>query len=277
MNILGIIKDSFLFPSKNTGRFAIYLLLSVLAEGLIIGGLFTYGLGIFNGENYLLGGIYIIISMLIGFIICGYHIKVIKSGIELDNEVPVFELFENFMTGFDNIVVSIVYFIIPALIVIVVALDRNLFGNAVAIIEEIFSQILNVLIMDATVNTALNAISHTVDIFLGSLAITLAAAFIIFLIFSILQTIAEVRLANTGSLKEALNIFETLKDIKRIGVGKVILLLLLLAVIIGIIEIILTFVFSYYMFLVAVIYIIITPYLALVTQRAFGLLYSDIA
>ena len=276
MNITGIIKDAFLFPSKNTGRFAIYLLLSVLMTGFALGGVLTYNFGLFDPENYLIGGMYLIISMLIGFIIAGYHISVIKSGIELDDEVPVFQLFENFMTGFDNFLVSFVYFTIPALIVLLVACDTNLFGNAINIVKEFVLQIFNVYIMGDSVSLAVNALSQTVSNFVSSLVITITTALIIFLIFSFLQTMAEARLANTGSLREALNIFESAKDIKRIGVGKVIILFLLIIIVIAIIEIILITVLSYYLFLLWVLFIIITPYLVLVTQRALGLLYSDI-
>ena len=88
---------------------------------------------------------------------------------------------------------------------------------------------------------------------------------------------AEARLANTGSIREALNIFEAAKDITRIGLGKAILLLLAVVLIIAVIEIILLMALSYFPFLLSIIYIIMTPYLVLVTQRALGLLYSDIA
>ena len=277
MNITGIIKDAFLFPSKNTGRFAMYLLLSVLMIGFIIGGILTYAFGFINAEDYLIGGIYLIIAMLIGFIISGYHIKLIKSGIELDEEVPTFELFENFMTGFDNVVVSLFYFIIPALIVLVIGADTNIFGNAIAIGEELVRQIFIVYIMGNSTDIAVNALSHTIDNFMNSLTITLTAALILFIIFSIIQSAAEARLANTGSLKEALNIFEALKDIKRIGVVKVIILVLLVFVIMAIIEIIFISLFQYYPFLLSIIYIILTPYMALVTQRTIGLTYSEIA
>lgn len=276
MNITGIIKDAFLFPSKNTGRFAIYLLLSVLMTGFALGGIFTYNFGLFDGENYLIGGMYLIISMLIGFIISGYHVNVIKSGIELDDEVPVFQLFENFMTGFDNVLVSIVYFIIPALIVLLVAFDTNLFGNTISVGREFVLQLFNVYIMGDSITLAVNALSHALSAFVTSLAITLTFALIIFVIFSFLQAMAEARLANTGSLREALNIFESAKDLIRIGVGKSILLILLIIIVIAIIEIILITVLSSYLFLLSVIFIIITPYLVLVTQRALGLLYSDI-
>ena len=276
MKMTGIIKDALLFPSKNTGRFAIYLLLSVLMTGFAIGGVFTNALGLFDGENYLLGGIYIIISIMIGFLIAGYHIKVIKSGIDHDDEVPVFELYKDFMTGFDNTVVSLVYFIIPALIVLLVALDTNLFANAIAVVHEVVYQTFNVYIMGTSTALAATAITYTFEKFVGSLAMTVTAAIIIFAIFFVIQNMAEARLANTGSLKEALNIFEAIKDIARIGVGRVILLILVLFLVIAIIDIIFIAVLSYFPFLLAVIYIVITPYLALFTQRALGLLYSEI-
>ena len=213
---------------------------------------------------------------MISFLIAGYHIKVIKSGIDHDDEVPVFELYKDFMTGFDNTVVSLVYFIIPALIVLLVALDTNLFANAIAVVHEVVYQTFNVYIMGTSTALAATAITYTFEKFVGSLAMTVTAAIIIFAIFFVIQNMAEARLANTGSLKEALNIFEAIKDITRIGVGRVILLILFLFLVIAVIDIIFIAVLSYFPFLLSVIYIVITPYLALFTQRALGLLYSEI-
>ena len=51
MKITEIIKDAFLFPSKNTGRYAIYLLLSVLIVLFALGGVLTNALGIIDGEK----------------------------------------------------------------------------------------------------------------------------------------------------------------------------------------------------------------------------------
>ena len=276
MKTTEIIKDAFLFPSKNTGRFAIYLLLSVLMVGFALGGVFTYAFGFIDAENYLAGGIYLIIAMLIGLIITGYHIQVIKSGIEHDDNVPVFELYENFMTGFDNFIVSIIYFIIPTLIVMLVGLDTNLFGNAIAVVKEFVLQIFNVYIMGNPIDTAINAISLALINLLNSLAITITVALILFVIFSFFQTMAEARLANTGSLSEALNVFEAAKDISRIGVGKVIILILLVIIIAAVVEMVFSAVFSIVPIL-AILSVVITPYLAFFANRAIGLLYSDIA
>ena len=131
--------------------------------------------------------------------------------------------------------------------------------------------------MGDSIDIAVSAISLALTNLLNSLAITITVASIVFLIFSILQLMAEARLANTGSLREALNIFEAAKDITRIGVGKVILLLIAVVAVIAIIELILIIALAFYPFLLSVLYIILTPYMVLVSQRALGLLYSDIA
>lgn len=275
MNITGIIKDAFLFPSKNIKRFAIYSLLSVLMVGFAFVGIIIYALGLLDAQNYLFGGIFLIISMLVGFIIYGYRIKVIKSGIEHDDKVPAFEWYETFMTGFDNAIVSLVYFIIPALIVAITLYDANLFGNVAAIGHEFVSQIINVYNMSTTVNLAITAIFNSVVNFVIYLAIIITVSLIVFAIFSIIQTLAEARLANTGSLSEALNIWGAVKDIKRIGICKVILVLILIFVITAIIEIVLAIITLQFLAL-AILYIITTPYLALFAKRALGLLYSDI-
>ena len=277
MNITEIIKDAFLFPSKNMERFAVYLVLSVLMTVFILGGTLVYPWGFFNVDNYAIGGIYLVIALVIGFFISGYHLKVIKSGIELDDEVPVFELGENFLGGFEITIISVFYFIIQAFIIAVSVLATNVFGNAIAIVQQIRLQIFNVFFMVNSADIAVDAISNAVFNFIISLAITIAVALIVFLIFSILQSASQARLANTDSLKDALNIFETLKDIKRIGIVKVLLLVLLVLVIIAVMATIFISLFSYFPLLLSVIYIILVPYIALAIQRLIGLAYSDIA
>ena len=277
MNITEIIKDAFLFPSKNMERFAVYLVLSVLMTVFILGGTLVYPWGFFNVDNYAIGGIYLVIALVIGFFISGYHLKVIKSGIELDDEVPVFELGENFLGGFEITIISVFYFIIQAFIIAVSVLATNVFGNAIATVQEIRLQIFNVFFMVNSADIAVDAISNAVFNFIISLAITIAVALIVFLIFSILQSASQARLANTDSLKDALNIFETLKDIKRIGIVKVLLLVLLVLVIIAVMGVIFIILFNYLPLVVSVIYIILVPYIALAIQRLIGLAYSDIA
>ena len=275
MDVMDIIKDSFVFPSKNIKLLLIFELLSIVAGAFSVIGTIIYVLGFISPEYFMWGGIAVIISMLIGWVLSGYLISVIKSGIELDDDVPEFEWWNNFNNGFNYFIVSIVYYIIPAFIVVVVGYLTNIFGNVLAVAQEVIAQGMNIFMGTTTVFVS-EAMAQAMVNLAVSLAITATIAVILFVIFSFLQTIAGARLANTGSLTEALNIFESAKDIRRIGVGKVIILILLVIIIIAVIEAILSAIYSYIPIL-SILSIIITPYLMFFAQRAVGLLYSDIA
>ena len=275
MDVMELIKDAFVFPSKNIKNLLIYELLAIVAGIFSLGGTVTYFLGVLNPELFMWGGIACIISMLIGWVLSGYLISVIKSGIDLDDKVPEFEWWENFTTGFDNFIVTIVYFVIPAFIVVVVGYLTNIFGNVMLVAQELFLQV-NTAYMGNTTFLVTDTLSQAMVNLAISLATTLTVAVVVFVIFSFFQLMAESRLANTGSLMEALNIFEAAKDIGRIGIGKVIIVVLLVLIIVAVIEFVLSAIFSILPIL-SILSIIITPYLLFFVERAVGLLYSDIA
>lgn len=277
MDIAEIIKDAFVFPSKNLGALAIYIVLSILVSAFAFGGVFTSIFGFTRSIEYLvIGAVYLIISIMIGFIMSGYQISIIKSGIELDDEAPDFEWEENLISGVKNTIVAIVYFIIPAIIVAIVGIITNVPANIASVGQEFASKMGNVTVHANAYAPAVNVVSQSFSNLVGSLAITLTVALVLFIIFSFIQTIAEARLADTGSLVKALNIPEAVKDIMEIGAGKFIGLIVLIVIISLVIEIILAFAFNYMPFL-SILSLIITPYLLFFANRAVGLLYFDIA
>lgn len=275
MDIIEIIKDSFLFPSKDIKLLLIYELLAIVAGVFSIVGTVVYALGFITPECFMWGGIAVIVSMLIGWILSGYLVSVVKSGIDRDDDVPEFVWWDNFINGFNYFIVSIVYFIIPAFIVLVVGVATNVFGNVMALIQEILLQVTTSYMANSTFVIS-DAMAQAIANLAVSLAVTATVGIVVFIIFSFLQTMAGARLANTGSLTEALNVFESAKDISRIGIGKVIVVIILVIVIVAVIEMILSAIFNYVPIL-SILSIIITPYLLFFTQRAVGLLYSDIA
>lgn len=275
MDIIEIIKDAFVFPSKDVKILLIYVILSILAAFFATMGSAVYVFGFLIPECFMWGGMAVVLAMLIGWVMSGYSISVVKSGIEQDDEVPAFNWWENFITGFYSFATTIVYYLIPAIIVAIVGLMTNIYGNIWAVIDEIVKQILSVA-SGYSSNFAYDLIAQALSQLIVSLAITMTVAIIVFIIFSFLETMAQARLANTGSLGEALNIYESAKDIIRIGIGKVIALILLVIIVVGVINIILSAIFSYVPIL-SILSVIITPYLVLFGQRAIGLLYSDIA
>lgn len=272
MDITEIIKRAFIFPSKNLEILSIYAILSILAGAFAFQGVVTFIFGIIDVWNFLIGGVYIVISIIIGIITRRISVQCVKSGIELQEKIPDFKWWGNWGTGIKKIVITIFYFIVPALIVVFIALITNVFGNIIYVGHALVSQASPTIMGNATVADTITQASF--PLFL-SLAFTLATGLIIFLVFTFFQVIAEARLAHTGSLKKALNIFSAAKDLKMIGVGKVILLSVLILVIVSFIEMILTFIFDHLVVL-SLLNIVITPYIALFGQSAIGFLYSDI-
>ena len=187
--------------------------------------------------------------------------------------MPDFKWWQSFGTGLNKLIVTIFYFLVPALIIVAIALATNVIGGITALTQGITTLVSNVITGDVV--AASDAIYHASLPLMVSVSITISLAMILLLIFSFFQAIGEARLAHTGSLKNALNIIGAARDIKRIGLGKLILLSVLLYVIITIIQFILTIFFNQLPVL-SILFIIITPYLELFGQRSLGLLYSDI-
>ena len=278
MEIMDIIKEAFIFPSNNLEKLAIYIVLTFVLGLIVAGGVITTVAGVNNSSVYLiLAAILFIISIIVALIISGYQLAILKSGIDLDDEAPSFDWKNDLITGIKLIIVNIVYMIIPAIIIGIVALITNVPGNVVRVSQEVAANSANATaIANSTAPVAANISEATAAAFVSSMAVTAIVGLILVIIFAFFLTMGQSRLANTGSLGEALNIPEAARDISRIGVGKVIAVVLLIIVVIGVIQAILGYVYGQVPQL-SLLSIIVTPYLAFFSQRAYGLLYSDIA
>lgn len=276
MEITEIIKESFIFPANNLKALAIYIAITFVMGILVAGGIFS-ALGIQNSALYgILSFILFIIAVLVGFILSGYEIDIIKTGIDLEDLAPDFDWKADLIRGIKAIIVAIVYFIIPAIITLIVAFITNVPGNFLNVAQYVNQTAVNA---NGTVvaNSVLEMVPDSVmSGLVGSISITLLVAAVLFIIFSFIQVMANSRLANTDSLGEALNIPEAVKDISRIGVGKVLATLILVFIVSLVIGAILSAVYQQVPQL-SILNIIVTPYLMFFTNRATGLLYSDIA
>lgn len=276
MEIMEIIKDSFTFPVNNLKALAIYIAITFVAGLIIAGGIITSLFGV-NGAAYgIVSIILFIIALIIGFILSGYEIDIIKTGINKDEAAPSIDFKGDLVRGIKALIVTIVYFIIPAIITLIVAFLTNVPGNIVNVTGYLNQTVANT---NGTV-----VASSTIDMIpkdvlanlVGSVSITILIAVILFIIFSFIQYMANARLANTDSLGEALNIPEAFRDISRIGYGKVIATVLLIIIIVAVITGILSYVYQQIPVL-AILNIVVTPFLMFAMNRANGLLYSDIA
>lgn len=277
MEIIDIIKESFVYPSNDLAKLAIYIAFTFVSTILVFLGILLLGMGLTQSAIYAVIGIILFIgAIVVAFILSGYLISIVKSGINHDENLPEFQWKENLITGVKYLVVNIVYFIIPAIIVLIVGGITNLFGLS----ADVFSKMATAS-MNAQANTTAVAVSNvvpqsTLASFGTAIAITGIVAVILFLIFLFIETMAESRLANTDSLGDALNIPEAFKDIGRIGWGKVIAVVFLIFIIIAVINSVISGL-NYYIPGISIISIVVTPYLTFFASRATGLLYSDIA
>ena len=276
MEIMEIIKEAMVFPSKDIVKLAVYIALSVVSVLLGAFGIIYLAIGVATQSFWIIIGLIAFIAALIlGFITTGYIVSIIRSGIEHEESAPQFMWKENLVTGIKFVVLNIVYFIIPAIVVLILGWVTNLFGMA---------SIMFTRMMYASMAAPANATVTIADVvpqsmiisFGNSLIIVGIVAFILFVIFGFLEIMGQCRLAKTDSLGYAVNIPEAFRDIGRIGFGKVIGLTVLIFVIILVINCIISGLNAYIAGF-SILSIIVTPYLSFFAARASGLLYSDIA
>lgn len=277
MEIIEIIKESLRFPINNIEALAIYLVFTFVVGLLSIGGVLILAFSSLDASYLVFGIILLIIGLILSFIISGYQVGILKSGIDLDEKAPSFDWKNNLITGIQLLIVNIVYFIIPAIVVLIVGLITNVLGNFSNIMLESGLAYENATFLINSPEIALNMVSKsTMAAFSSSILITAGVAMVVFIIFAFISLMGQARLANTGSLSEALNIIEAAKDPIRIGIGKVVAVVILTLIIVAVIEGILGYIYGQIPQL-TIFSIIVTPFIAFFTQRAYGLLYSDIA
>ena len=279
MEIMDIIKEAFVFPSQNLEKLAIYIVVTFVLGILIGGGILLTVLGISASESIyvILSVILFILGIIVSFIISGYQLGILKSGIDQVPDAPSFDWKNDLINGIKLLIVSIVYFIIPLIITLIVAFITNVPGQFVDTFKNAALAPANATATANATAPVVTGISQSAMAALGtSLAITGIIALVLFIIFAFLHTMGQSRLANTGSLGEAINIPEAFNDLTRIGVGKVIAVVILVVVVVSVINAILGYIYGQIPQL-SILSAIVTPYLAFFSQRATGLLYSDIA
>ncbi len=278
MEITEIIKEAFIFPSQNLEKLAIYIVLTFVLALLAVFGVITALLGINDGSFYfVLTFIFLILGIIVALIITGYQVGVLKSGIDHDESAPSLELKNDFITGLKMLAVSIVYFIIPAIVGWIMVFITNILGQIMDIVQKTAVSQANATAVAGSSSTVVTGVSDAAMASLaGSITVSALVTLVVFIIFAFLQAMGESRLANTGDLGEAINIPEAFRDITRIGVGKVLAVILLIVIIILVIQAVLGYLYGQIPYL-SILGIIVTPYLAFFSQRAIGLLYSEIA
>ena len=119
MEISEIIKDALVYPINNVKSLIIYLIIGIVV-GILGGASFFAMLSQLSGNNALAAGgfgIIGIIVMIIGtLLISGYGLDIVKYGIERKDDAPGIDIVRQISNAIKLIIVSIVYYIVPAII-----------------------------------------------------------------------------------------------------------------------------------------------------------------
>ena len=237
MGIGDILSKSISYPFSDITKFLI------IGIGVIIVDLDTVFGELFGTESFMviLG---FIIAVLFSIVMLGYSINVIKNGIDNSNEIPDFDFANNFVDGLKLILIGFVYFIIPLIITLVL------------------------LFVFGAIGSGLNQV-------VGSLGIWALIAVIIFIIFGIFAIVAQARFAISHSISDALSIGEVFEDVKRIGILKIILFLIVVSILISVLALILAIITVIPVIGVMIIDLLLGGFIFLFLNYGIGLLYAE--
>lgn len=237
MNVVDIISDSIRYPFSDITKFLIVAVIALLA-GL---SSLSEPLGI---NNFFLVMIFAIISIIFSLILSGYGLDIIRNGIVGSDEIPAVDFMKNLIDGIKVLIISLVYFLIPIIISLIVFMFFGVIG------------------------TGLNHIG-------AATIVAVVIAVIAFIAFAIFEIIAIARFAKTGEFGDAFALGEVIEDVRRIGIGNIILFLIIFFVIAIIVLIVSVFIALIPFIGIAIAQLLVGGFIELFYNRGIGLLYSQ--
>jgi len=263
MNLYRKIKISLKYPFSNVKKWLILFVLFVIANLLVLPKYYTFT------EIFLkIDVIWSFISIIITIFTLGYCISIIKNSIDYSDEMPSFNIKSDFINGLKHILVSFVYLLIPILVFVVLANVMNVTAYSFDLVTFSFTKTSVINETPNYIETMVESAFPTFNVW-----ITLIVSLVIFLIFELFEIIGICRLAKFNSIKEAFNfkiVFEEFKQkATKLLIGVVILL---------IISVILSFIFSIFNMGVVIgpyISILGYAYLFIFHYKFIGLLYAS--
>ena len=266
MNLREIIMDAIKYPISDTRKFLIFCVLIILMSLSTI--VPSYGI-----NNNTLTIILSLVTLIVLFIVLGYSIEVIKGGTEGENTLPDFDYVKHFVIGIKALILEIIYFIIPVIIVIIVASASGLFSSFTKIVYASIDAISH----NATSLTMITAAipQTTMNTFTNALTVTLIVGIILFIIFSLMSFTGLVRFAKSGSGIEGLRFRKIIKDMSNIGFVKIIVTLIVIYIIALALVFVITLIGLIPYIGVFIGIFVGVPFILLFLYRAIGLLYAD--
>ena len=258
--------DAIKYPISDTRKFLIFCALIILMSLSTI--IPSYGF-----KDSTLSIILSLVTLIVLFVVIGYLVEVIKGGTNRDDTLPDFDYVKQFVIGIKAVILDIIYFIIPAIITIIVASASGLFTSFTKIVYISIDAISK----DANnLTTVMAAIpKSTMNTFTNALTITIIVGIILFIIFSLMAFTGLVRFAKTGSGTEGLRFRQILKDMSNVGLVKIIVTLIVIYIIAAVLAIVIGLIGLIPYIGVFIGIFVGVPFTLLFLYRAIGLLYAD--
>ena len=259
MEIFEILKDSVKYP------FTDIKMLLIIGVILVVGSVLdSIGSYVDNGIVVILG---MIASLVLSILVMGYSLDIFKFAIDLDGAVPELDVESNLKNGVKVLIVTIIYYIIPGIITLVAAILTS--GFAFTRLAGLNN------VENATAAEAASQI-FTPD-FIAAIGVVMVIAIVLYIIFTLLALMGEARLARTGNIDDAIRFRQSYADLKEIGIGKTLALLILLFILVAIVIFIMMLVSFIPIAGIFIATLIGAPFILFMQNRAYGLLYSEIA
>lgn len=262
MNVLDMVKDAFKYPLKNQKGFLLIL---------IVNFIYVFLSKYVNFSENTLSISITIISFLIYIILLGITISIIKTTLTKSTEISKIDIKTIFLDGIKNLIVSIVYKLIPLIITAVIAIPIGFYSKLFTIINMTSN------IQDPTsTEIFLQAIPESLRLtFKIDTIFLIVLFFILVIIMSIFLLIAQVRLAETGSLMESFKINKIFHKISSIGWKNYIMFVIMMGIIIMILSLIVRMIASVSLFIEPVLLSILGSFLILFIYHGVGLIYLE--
>lgn len=187
----------------------------------------------------------------------------IANNILIDSKkIPSINIFKNLVGGIKVGIVSIIYYIIPITLTIIIAYINGTFNFITKLLYSYMYFSPEIIANDL------------LSFDLGNILLTLIITVILFTLMSLILSIAIARLANTNSIKSALNIKKIFSDISKIDWLSYIVYYIVFVLILCIILII-SLIISVIPFLgFILLFLLVIPFIIMFFGRTIGLIYK---
>ena len=262
MNLVENIKSSFKYPFLNIKQWAVLSVLFIIANIIVWSGFYMI-YPIFEK----IPEIWFFISVIVSIFVLGYSISILRNSIDHSDDMPGFSIKNDFINGLKHILVSLIYLLVPILVFIALANIMNVTAYSFDLTTFSFTKTVVINETPEYIESMAEQASPTLNV-----GITLVVSFIFFLIFGFFEIIGLCRLAKCNSIKEAFNFRIVIEEFKEKFSN-----LLIGIIVLCVISIVLSFIFSLFNILIigSFISLIGYAYLSIFTYKFIGQLYSS--